>query len=89
MTKLHVEGVYAGNSYDRYGNSYDNEEASDSNLLTSTGQITIPSGWEGLSPSTYEEGEFCMAGVWEGGPNAGVGEHQAIAVACEPCQSEV
>lgn len=30
-----------------------------------------------------------MAGAWEGGPTAGVGEHQAIAVACEPCQSEV
>ena len=58
MTKQHVESVYAGNSYDRYGNSYDiygnsydrygnsydNEEASDSNLLTSTGQLTMPSG---------------------------------------------
>ena len=87
MTKLHVQGVYAGNSYDRYGNSYDDEEAS--NLLTSTGQITIPSGWRDLSPSTYKAGEFCMAGVWKGGPTAGVGEPQAIAVACEPCQSEV
>ena len=41
--------LYAGNSYDRYGNRYDGEVASDSILLSSSGQMTMPSAWVGGS----------------------------------------
>merc|ERR1712106_493587 len=73
---------------DRYGSS-NSEVASGSILLSSSGEITVPSNWEGGDPSTYKAGEFCLAGVWEGGLSAGVGEDQAVAVLCEPCHSEV
>ena len=93
INKLYL--LCAGSSLDSYsdsGHGYGSsisEEASGSILLSSSGEITVPSNWEGGEPSTYKAGEFCLAGVWEGGPSAGVGEDQAVAVLCEPCHSEV
>ena len=66
----------------RYGDS-------DSVQLSSEGSLLLESDWVWGDPHTYQAGEFCMAGEWEGGPEEGVGEYQALAVLCEPCQDEV
>ena len=84
-----------GSGEEDYVPDYDNGESpkpSDALHLTSAGQLPMPPTREGLPPTTYKVGEFCLAGVFEGeGEWEGkeMKEGEAIAVMCEPCKSEV
>jgi len=53
--------------------------------LTSTGDLVLADN------TTYQAGEFCLAGVFQGEDewDKEVQEGEAVAVMCEPCKSEV
>jgi len=81
--------------YDYYGSSTHKSEEK-KNLLTSSGQITLPYRFNAnLNPNNtnFNEGEFCIASLIEGlegrdspGP---VAEDEAIVLACDPCLSKL
>merc|ERR1711970_1092520 len=81
--------------YDYYGRSTHKSDMK-KNLLTSSGQITLPYRFNtNLNPNntTFNEGEFCIASLIEGleGPEGlgPVAEDEAIVLACDPCLSKL
>jgi len=75
--------------YDYYGGSMHMPEKKKI-LLTSSGQITLPSQNIGLNSTTFNEGEFCIASLIQGGgPIHSVAEDEAIVLACDPCTSNL
>jgi len=75
--------------YDYYGGSMHMPEKKKI-LITSSGQITLPSQNIGLNSTTFNEGEFCIASLIQGGgPIHSVAEDEAIVLACDPCTSNL
>ena len=56
-------------------------------LLSESGEISVSLNRKDISPTRYETGQFCMAGVWEG--DLKVRDDEAIALICPPCKSQV
>merc|ERR1712002_874253 len=71
--------------YDYKSSGSSSSSSSSSVPLTSTGTLVLADN------STYQAGEFCLAGVFQGEDewNKEVQEGEAVAVMCEPCKSEV
>merc|ERR1712013_278137 len=67
------------------GSSPSSSSSSSSVPLSSSGDLVLADN------TTYQAGEFCLAGVFQGEDewNKEVQEGEAVAVMCEPCKSEV
>jgi len=67
------------------GSSSSSSPSSSAVPLTSTGDLVLADN------TTYQAGEFCLAGVIQGEDewNKEIQEGEAVAVMCEPCKSEV
>merc|ERR1719431_1248630 len=74
-------GDYSYNS----GSSGSSSSSSAAVPLTSTGTLVLADN------TTYQAGEFCLAGVFQGEDewDKEIQEGEAVAVMCEPCKSEV
>merc|ERR1719347_1073836 len=72
-------------SYDYKSSGSSSSSSSSSVPLTSSGDLVLADN------TTYQAGEFCLAGVFQGEDewDKEVQEGEAVAVMCEPCKSEV
>jgi len=76
---------YEDYSYNSGSSRSSSSSSSAAVSLTSTGDLVLADN------TTYQAGEFCLAGVFqgEGEWDKEIPEGEAVAVMCEPCKSEV
>merc|ERR1719347_2057748 len=88
-------GVVCYREPEDYDDSYDYDYKSSGSSSSSSSSSSVPLTSSGdlvlADNTTYQAGEFCLAGVFQGEDewDKEVQEGEAVAVMCEPCKSEV
>merc|ERR1719347_2061495 len=88
-------GVVCYREPEDYDDSYDYDYKSSGSSSPSSSSSSVPLTSSGdlvlADNTTYQAGEFCLAGVFQGEDewDKEVQEGEAVAVMCEPCKSEV